>query len=86
VKAALDRISIPADARARISAVISPGSSLIVSDEALSKETGAATEFVVIMSGEPQGGIKMRRREPEVRHRYQRYFRSGPYGWGPSFW
>jgi hypothetical protein len=67
-KAALDRITIPQDALNRIEA--SPGSSLIISDEALSSETGKGTEFVVIMSDEPQGGIKMRRRSPETEFRY----------------
>ena len=43
-RAALERINIPDDALERISAVISPGSSLIVSDEPLSRETGPATE------------------------------------------
>ena len=46
------------------------GSSLIISDEALSSETGKGTEFVVIMSDEPQGGIKMRRRSPDTEFRY----------------
>jgi lipoprotein-anchoring transpeptidase ErfK/SrfK len=62
-KAALDRISIPQDTLERISEVVLPGSSLIVSDEGLSLETGKDTDFVVLMSGEPQGGIKTRRRE-----------------------
>ena len=85
-RAALDRISIPADALARISAIVSPGSALIVSDEPLSRETGQATEFVVVMSGEPQGGIKIRRRDPAGRGRYERLMRRSPYGMGPSFW
>ena len=85
-KAALDRISIPKEALDRISAVVSPGSALIVSDEPLSRETGPATEFIVVMSGEPQGGIKIRRRDPEARSRYERFMRRGPYGMGPSFW
>ena len=85
-KAALDRISIPEDALDRISAIVSPGSALIVSDEPLSRETGQATEFVVVMSGEPQGGIKIRRRDPAGRDRYERFMRRSPYGWGPSFW
>src|SRR5262249_31033679 len=38
--AALDRIHIPQDAADRISKVISPGASLIISDEAMSPETG----------------------------------------------
>jgi hypothetical protein len=69
-KAALDRITIPQDALDRIAAIASPRSSLIISDEALSPETGKDTEFVVLISGEPQGGIKFRRRgsETKVRH------------------
>jgi hypothetical protein len=59
-KAALDRIAIPADVADRIAEIISPRSSVIVSDEALSPETGKGTEFVVVMSDEPQGGIKHR--------------------------
>jgi hypothetical protein len=30
----------------------------------LSSETGKGTDFVVLLSGEPQGGIKIRRRDP----------------------
>src|SRR5579871_2354577 len=59
-KAALDRITIPQDALDHLAGMASPRSSLIISDEALSSETGNGTEFVVLMSGEPQGGIKMR--------------------------
>jgi hypothetical protein len=82
-KEALDRIVIPQDVLDRISAMASPRSSLIISDEALSSETGNGTEFVVIMSGEPQGGIKFRRRSPATEVRYERprdrfpYRRSG---------
>jgi hypothetical protein len=61
-KAALDRIAIPADVADRIAGIISPRSSVIVSDEALSPETGKGTEFVVVMNDEPQGGIKNRTR------------------------
>jgi hypothetical protein len=61
-KFALDRISIPPEALDQISEFVSPGSSLIISDEEMSKETGKDTEFVVLMSGELQGGIKIRRR------------------------
>src|SRR5260221_7914315 len=71
-KAALDRIAIPQDALDRIAGIASPRSSLIISDEALSSETGKDTEFVVLMSGEPQGGIKFRRRGPETKVRYER--------------
>ncbi len=71
-KEALDRVTIPRDALDRIAGIASPRSSLIVSDEALSSETGKDTEFVVLMSGEPQGGIKFRRHGPETKVRYER--------------
>lgn len=63
-KAALDRIAIPHEALQRISDVVLPGSSLIISDEGLSIESGKDTDFVVVMSGEPQGALKVRQREP----------------------
>jgi lipoprotein-anchoring transpeptidase ErfK/SrfK len=61
--AALDRITIPPDVVERFSEVVLPGASLIISDEGASIETGKDTDFVVLMSGEPQGGIKTRHRE-----------------------
>ena len=73
-KAALDRIVIPQDALDRIAGKASPRSSLIISDEALSSETSNETEFVVVLSGEPQGGIKIRRRGPGSEVRYDRPF------------
>jgi len=81
-KAALDRIVIPQDALDRIAA-IAPRSSLIVTDEGVSPETGKGTEFVVVLSGEPQGGIKKRRRSPGGEFRYVRS-RSQHY-WGSPF-
>jgi hypothetical protein len=78
-KAALDRIAIPQEVVDRIAETLSPRSSLIISDEALSPETGNGTEFVVILSDEPQGGLKHRRREPQM---YVGYGRS-PYWRGP---
>ena len=65
--AALDRISIPQETVDRISELLLPGSSLIVSDEPAHKETGKQTDFVVLISGEPQGGIKLR---PKPRPEY----------------
>jgi hypothetical protein len=70
-KSALDRIIVPQDALDRV-AGIAPRSSLIVTDEALSSETGKGTDFVVLLSGEPQGGIKIRRRDPEAEFSYAR--------------
>jgi hypothetical protein len=58
--AALDRITIPPDVAAKLSSAVWPGSSLIVSDEPASKETAKSTDFVVLISTEPQGGIKKR--------------------------
>ena len=85
-KAALDRLGIPQEAIDRIAEVISPGSVLIVSDEALSKETGKGTDFIVVMSGEPQGGIKIRRRPQPWGGDYERPYGRSPYGRNPSFW
>jgi len=62
--AALDRIALFQEARDLISEVVLPGSSLIISDEGPSRETGKDTDFVVVMSGEPQGALKVRQREP----------------------
>jgi hypothetical protein len=71
-KRRLDRITIPQDAVDRIAGIASPRSSLIIiSDEALSSETGKDTEFVVLMSGEPQGGIKFQRHARETKVRYE---------------
>ncbi len=78
-KAALDRISIPQETLDRIAGMALPRSSLIISDEALSSETSKGTDFIVVMSGEPQGGITFRRRgvqtaarrgQPRDRSRY----------------
>ena len=46
--AALDRIEIPQDVVERISELLTPGSSLIVSDYAISGETGKDTDFIVV--------------------------------------
>ena len=46
---ALARIEIPQDAIDRISQMIVPGSSLILSDQGLGDETGEGTNFVVVM-------------------------------------
>ena len=85
-KSALDRIVIPEEVLDRI-AGITPRSSLIVTDEALSPETGKGTDFVVLLSGEPQGGIKSRRREPAAEFSYARPrdWRS-PFGGSFSTW
>jgi hypothetical protein len=86
-RAALDRISIPKETIERIAEIVSPGSSLIVTDEPISRETAKHTDFIVVMSNEPQGGLKIRRRrDPDVA-RYPRPSYRSPYAWSePSFW
>ena len=45
----LNRIEIPQDIVGRISQLLTPGSSVIVSDYGLSRETGNGTDFIVVM-------------------------------------
>jgi hypothetical protein len=46
--AALDRIEIPQDTVERISELLTPASSLIISDNGFSHETGKDTDFIVV--------------------------------------
>jgi hypothetical protein len=46
---ALDRIEIPREAIEQISQLLTPGSSLIISDYGISDETGTDTDFIVVM-------------------------------------
>jgi hypothetical protein len=70
-KAALDRIDIPPDVLARFAPSAAVRSSLVISDEPLSGETGEGTEFVAVMSDAPQGGLAMRK-HPAREVRYAR--------------
>ncbi len=63
-KAALDRISIPQDVLDRIAPTALPRSSIVVSDEPLSRETNFRTEFVAVLNNQPQGGFLTRRPTP----------------------
>jgi hypothetical protein len=60
-KDALDRLTIPQDVLDRIAPTALPRSSVIVSDEPLSRETNYRTEFVAVLNNQPQGGFLMRR-------------------------
>jgi hypothetical protein len=71
-KSALDRIAIPQNTLDLIAEKVSPRSSLIISDEGLNPETGEGTDFVIPLSGEPQGGLKNRRAPPRIEARYGR--------------
>jgi hypothetical protein len=46
---ALNRIQFPQEALDRIGEILIPGSSLVVSDEGLGRETGRGTEFIVLL-------------------------------------
>jgi hypothetical protein len=61
---ALDRITIPQEVLDRIGPTAVPRSSIIISDEPLSRETNYRTEFVVVLSNQPQGGFITRRPTP----------------------
>jgi L,D-transpeptidase-like protein len=56
-KGALDRVTIPRDVLDRIAPTALPRSSIIISDEPLSAETNYRTEFVAVLSNQPQGGF-----------------------------
>jgi hypothetical protein len=60
-KDALDRITIPQDVLDRIAPTALPRSSIIVSDEPLSRETNYRTEFVAVLNNQPAGGFVTRR-------------------------
>jgi lipoprotein-anchoring transpeptidase ErfK/SrfK len=45
---ALERIQMPQEAIERISEILVPGSSLIISDQGLGRETGRGTDFIVL--------------------------------------
>jgi len=59
--AAHARITIPRVALDRIPPTALPRSSIVVSDEPLSRETNYRTEFVAVLSGQPQGGFVARK-------------------------
>jgi hypothetical protein len=66
-KDALDRITIPQDVIDRIGPTALPRSSIIISDEPLSAETNYRTEFVAVLSNQPQGGFITRQPTTEAR-------------------
>ena len=64
-KDALDRITIPQDVIDRIAPTALPRSSIVISDEPLSAETNYRTEFVAVLSDQPQGGFITRKPSEE---------------------
>jgi hypothetical protein len=65
-KAALDRITIPQEVLDRIGPTALPRSSIVISDEPLSAETNYRTEFVAVLSNQPQGGFITRQPTADV--------------------
>jgi lipoprotein-anchoring transpeptidase ErfK/SrfK len=65
-KDALDRVTIPKEVLDRIGPTAVPRSSIVVSDEPLSKETNYRTEFVAVLNNQPQGGFITRKPTPMV--------------------
>jgi hypothetical protein len=68
-KDALDRITIPQEVLDRIAPTALPRSSIVISDEPLSKETNYRTEFVAVLNNQPQGGFITRKPTVQVASR-----------------
>ena len=80
-KNALDRITIPQDVLDRIASIAVPRSSIIVSDEPLSAETNYRTEFVAVLSNQPQGGFVTRRPTAVPPAESSNAWGGGGFGW-----
>ena len=65
-KDALDRITFPQEVLDKIAPTAVPLSSIIISDEPLSDETNYRTEFVAVLSNQPQGGFITRLPSPKM--------------------
>jgi hypothetical protein len=65
-KGALDRITIPPEVLDRIGPTAVARSSIVISDEPLSAETNYRTEFVAVLSNQPQGGFITRKPTVDV--------------------
>jgi L,D-transpeptidase catalytic domain len=65
-KDALGRITFPQEVLNKIAPTAVPLSSIIISDEPLSSETNYRTEFVAVLSNQPQGGFITRMKSPDM--------------------
>lgn len=63
---ALDRVTIPQEVLDRIAPTALPRSSIVISDEPLSSETNYRTEFVAVLSNQPQGGFITRKPTADI--------------------
>jgi len=84
-KDALDRITFPQEVLDRIAPTALPLSSIIISDEPLSSETNYRTEFVAVLSNQPQGGFANRLPSPTHIARDDGGFFGHQGGWFGSF-
>jgi len=82
-KDALDRIVFPQEVNDRVAPTAVPGSSIIISDEPLNRETNYRTEFVVVLNNQPQGGLAMRRRPDAVEVARHNGWDDGFFGFNP---
>ena len=89
-KDALDRITIPKEVLDRIGPTALPRSSIIISDEPLSKETNYRTEFVTVLNNQPQGGFITRKPTVDIYAAEQNYWGGDNFGgsffqpWSPQ--
>ncbi len=97
-RSALDRVTIPRDVLDRIGPTVLPRSSIVISDEPLSAETNYRTEFVAVLSNQPQGGFITRKptvvanTDPQDDNGFGWFFGRGGWGsqggsqgaWGPQ--
>jgi hypothetical protein len=63
---ALDRITMPQEILDIIAPTAMPRSSIVISDEPLSAETNYRTEFVAVLSNQPQGGFITRKPTTDI--------------------
>ncbi len=88
-KDALDRITFPQEVLDRIAPTALPLSSITISDEPLSSETNYRTEFVLVLSNQPQGGFANRARSPDMLFARRNAWDDNGFGfsrdWFPSF-
>ena len=81
-KDALDRIAFPQAVLDSIAPTAAPLSSIIISDEPLSSETNYRTEFVAVLSNQPQGGFITRMPSPNTAVARADGYGSGWFGGG----
>src|SRR5258705_9546257 len=79
-KDALHRITNPQDVLHRVAATALPRSSIIVSDQPVSRETNYRTEFVAVLNNQPQGGFVTRRPTADVAVASGNFWGDGGFG------